>query len=257
MLFGDSLWLYPDTTICPGGIVDIYAATKGSSSGASTPSYLWIPSVGLNSPNILEPTFLSDTTLNDTTLRYTINIIGNGCGVLMKDYVDITILNRIIDFDLPNDTIICENSPVQLFANITGGNFIDWQPDLNLSDNLITNPIATVKNTITYSVSASNQCDTATAITNINTINCAIYIPNAFSPNGDGENDMFKITAESPSAYLLKIYDRWGNKVFESKDINEGWNGNNLNKGVYVYYLELNLPTGNSLIKNGNISLIK
>ncbi|MCA1761637.1 MAG: gliding motility-associated C-terminal domain-containing protein [Cryomorphaceae bacterium] len=74
---------------------------------------------------------------------------------------------------------------------------------------------------------------------------CPIYIPNAFTPNGDGLNDIFKVAADCPvETFHLLIFNRWGNLIFESKDIDRGWNGHSPNTdfyashGVYFYIVK-------------------
>ncbi len=66
-----------------------------------------------------------------------------------------------------------------------------------------------------------------------------IYVPNAFSPNGDGVND--KLFVYGDGEFILKIFDRWGEKVFESRNFDKGWNGRYkgrlLNSNVFVYYI--------------------
>ena len=75
-----------------------------------------------------------------------------------------------------------------------------------------------------------------------------LYIPNAFSPNDDGQNDVFKPVTKYVTNYLLLIYDRWGNVVFRSTNPEEGWDGNSragnpMEIGVYVYKLEYGFDT--------------
>ena len=72
-----------------------------------------------------------------------------------------------------------------------------------------------------------------------------MYIPNSFTPNGDGRNDVFKVEAKGTiQLFSMKIFDRWGALVYSSKDINEGWVGNHmdgeyyLTSGVYSYLIE-------------------
>jgi len=97
----------------------------------------------------------------------------------------------------------------------------------------------------------------------LTTKNCDIniYVPNAFSPNGDGINDIFKISSLGIKAFNIKIYNRWGQIVFETEDLNMGWNGkknnNDSNQGVYVYVINyINIKDEDLNIK-GNISLIR
>jgi gliding motility-associated-like protein len=85
----------------------------------------------------------------------------------------------------------------------------------------------------------------------------AHYIPNSFTPNSDGRNDVFDISGASicEEAELL-IYDRWGRLVYETKDLSKFWdgtsNGENVQQGVYVYFL-----TGKDYTRKGTITLIR
>ncbi len=84
-----------------------------------------------------------------------------------------------------------------------------------------------------------------------------LFVPNVFSPNNDGRNDVFRPRGTEPFGYMLRIYDRWGNKVFESEAIADGWdgtfNGKPLNSGVFVYYI---LSSGEVMDK-GNVTLVR
>lgn len=88
-------------------------------------------------------------------------------------------------------------------------------------------------------------------------------IPNAFSPNGDGINDIFRIRCSCVlEEFYLIIYNRWGNKVFESRDVNIGWDGKYKNKidqvEAYGYYLEYRSACGTKKVtKKGNVTLIE
>lgn len=104
-------------------------------------------------------------------------------------------------------------------------------------------------------------CDSI-IITNITLKNCkTIVMPNAFSPNNDGINDEFKPLTSGVSTFNLKIYNRWGQKVFETSNIYEAWHGNFNNKpcemGVYVYLLN-GVYTNNQLFTlKGNVTLVR
>jgi gliding motility-associated-like protein len=93
---------------------------------------------------------------------------------------------------------------------------------------------------------------------------CKFFLPNAFSPNTDGENDEFQINYYNIICLeysLIVIYNLWGEKVFESTDVAKGWdgtfNGNKENPGVYTYYLEATLISGEVIRKKGSVSLIR
>ena len=92
------------------------------------------------------------------------------------------------------------------------------------------------------------------------------YVPNAFSPDGDGLNDVFKVTcnSENISSFRMYIYNRWGALVFESKEISLGWDGEYKGKpasqGVYVYKIEYSIGTSaqdESRLKSGTVMLVR
>jgi gliding motility-associated-like protein len=90
-----------------------------------------------------------------------------------------------------------------------------------------------------------------------------IEVPDAFSPNGDGHNDYFFIQGwpDCASEFHLLIYDRWGEKVFESDDPTEKWDGTfkgkPLDVAVFAYTLNATLMNGTAVVKSGNISLVR
>lgn len=89
-----------------------------------------------------------------------------------------------------------------------------------------------------------------------------LYIPNAFTPNGDGKNDEFWIEHQLISDFNIKIMDRWGRLLYESNDINFRWNGVGpdgtlLPEGVYVYAIDARAYDGNKVRKSGSVTLMK
>lgn len=94
--------------------------------------------------------------------------------------------------------------------------------------------------------------------------NDRVFVPNAFSPNGDNVNDVMRVRsnfAEFITEFRFIIYDRWGQEVYNSEDINESWNGtqegDDLEPDVYGYWLRTVCPTGEELIQQGNITLLR
>jgi gliding motility-associated-like protein len=110
----------------------------------------------------------------------------------------------------------------------------------------------------------SNQCGTTTYTLDARGRQCNeyLYVPDAFTPNGDGVNDLFQaFTSYDVSAFALKIFDRWGEKVFESNNYNQGWDGRYrgtaLPAGVYVYEVSVVSLIGNTASKKGSLTLIR
>ncbi len=120
-----------------------------------------------------------------------------------------------------------------------------------------------------YWVEVSNECETIhhdfTIINEFEPLKDLFYIPNAFSPNGDSNNDEFKIEATIPIAeFEILIFDRWGNNVFGSKDIQKGWNGKLKGRrapiGVYVWWLRIKFETCNGedeIFLEGDLTLLR
>ena len=87
-----------------------------------------------------------------------------------------------------------------------------------------------------------------------------VYLPNAFTPNGDGLNDTFGVEVQGLRSMQLRIFDRWGQLVFEADDPNQRWDGSVGGKlgqnGVYAYQLDVKAANGRSIQKEGTITLI-
>jgi len=141
-----------------------------------------------------------------------------------------------------------------------------WAPSTGLDNALIDNPAASPLETTTYTVTVTdaNGCvafDTVTVI--ILLIAPEIHISNAFTPNGDGINDWFKAYTENVDQFSLRIYNRWGELVYESTDpLDQGWNGTFQNKpqniGTYVYHLTASrIGIEESIHMKGNITLLR
>lgn len=96
----------------------------------------------------------------------------------------------------------------------------------------------TVKKAGLYTVTATNACGMSSSDNILVTEqNCIINFPNAFTPNGDGNNDVFKMISNARvTNFHLAVYNRWGQKVFESSDPSVGWNGKDGIQGQYVWH---------------------
>ncbi|MBK8847898.1 MAG: CotH kinase family protein [Bacteroidetes bacterium] len=88
-----------------------------------------------------------------------------------------------------------------------------------------------------------------------------IFVPTAFSPNGDGENDVFKVYGDSIETVTMEVYNRWGEKVFSSNNKNEGWRGTYkdqlLNSDVFTFRVEVVMENKKRISKKGSITLMR
>ncbi len=177
--------------------------------------------------------------------------------VFVKNAVVDVMDTLIIDAGI--DKVIKYGDAVQLDGNSIGG--YHWFPEQLVNPNNIANPTVQPESTTTYYLKSTlnNGCDGVDSVTIIVT---NTKIPNAFTPNGDGLNDKFKVIQFKDNVILerFSIYNRYGNLVFETKDINEGWDGN-YNKepcdvGVYFYYVIYRI--GNKrYTEKGDVSLLR
>jgi len=88
-----------------------------------------------------------------------------------------------------------------------------------------------------------------------------IFIPNTFTPNGDGSNDVLYVRGNSITELYFAVYNRWGQIVFETKDITKGWNGiyddMKSDPVVFAWYLRAKCYNGEAIEKKGNVTLIR
>ncbi len=172
----------------------------------------------------------------------------------------------------PSDTTVNPLSPVQLYPMVSGGQAIKyaWEPSQYLSCSDCSSPIATPAARIAYQLTIQNKyACTATGSVSIKLFSGGnVNIPNGFSPNEDGHNDVFYILA-SEEVKMLKdfsIYNRWGQKVFqiENADANDpryGWNGRLNGKpaeaGTYVYFVTVLFSNGSTKLFKGTVTLVR
>jgi gliding motility-associated-like protein len=146
-------------------------------------------------------------------------------------------------------------------------NSYHWSPQNSLSGSAMQHPTASPEGTTTYTVtiidgSGCANIDTVT-ITVMDVI-CGepyIFVPNAFTPNDDGVNDILYVYAPMASDLYFAVYDRWGEMVFFTKEISKGWNGiykgKALDPAVFVYYLKVTCVDNMIFEKQGNITLVR
>jgi gliding motility-associated-like protein len=167
------------------------------------------------------------------------------------------------------DTAILYRSQSTVIHGSDYGNGFNytWSPADYLSTTRGTNTVTTPKSTIvyTYTISDSYGCSgTDTILITVLDVICDepyVFVPNAFSPNGDGLNDILYVRGRILEKIEFAVYDRWGEKLFETKDKNIGWDGTFKDKrcepGVYVYYLDAVCIGGEHYLLKGNITLIR
>lgn len=198
------------------------------------------------------------------TINTTYSLFGTNSGIC-KDSIPFT----ISVFQLPNISLqaidsICQGEEVMIQAN-GNGNF-NWQPSNGLSCNQCSNPIVIVQSSTQYvvTITDNNMCSNrdSTIVKVKESCGDNILIPNVFSPNADGSNDLFKVTVNNIKMFECEIYDRWGLKLFTSNDSSISWNGitpNNLiaPEGVYFYLIKITKFNNQVRDFKGHLTLVR
>ena len=191
----------------------------------------------------------------------------NECGVLTSTNIN-SAANLLIDVS-PDRTIQLGDSIIlDVSSNFTISE-ISWSPSESLSCNDCTNPIASPFETTLYRVRLVDTlgCEVEADI-ELRVEKSNVYIPNAFSPNNDGNNDLFYLQSANENLVIeqMIIVDRWGEIVFQARDVSpnnpsEGWDGRlqnkTLNPGVFVYYIQIRFPDGAIIPMKGDITLMR
>lgn len=193
-----------------------------------------------------------------------------GCYVTDTVFVDLIDLEDFINISADPDTIdFGERS--QLNVDVIGreGEYTySWHPTDGLDNPNIKNPVARPKETTEYCVTVIDDtgCEATMCVTVVvRESPCQppyIFLPNAFSPNGDGNNDVLFLRGEAITDMKLIIYNRWGEEVFMSTDKNIGWDGTDKNgrimpTDVYGYHFQARCGDEDRYEEKGNVSLMR
>jgi gliding motility-associated-like protein len=244
-----------DTGICQNNCIKINDMSTG---GVSSWNWTFNGGTPANSTNKNPGTICWNNPGNyDITL-----IVSNGYSN-DTDTVSITVYPLPI-LSAGNDTTIFEGNQANLYANgfPSGGNYF-WTPTQDIDCPTCDTTFATPVEDITYTVvyTDTNGCSVSKNVSVFVETAIAIGVPNAFSPNGDGNNDVLYVKGRGIESVLFIIYNRYGQKVFETTDITQGWDGTFKgkpeNEGIFVYYLEVVFKDFSSQKLKGNITLIR
>ncbi|MGN6568027.1 MAG: gliding motility-associated C-terminal domain-containing protein [Flavipsychrobacter sp.] len=242
-------------SICKGKSAQLYA------SGGT--SYLWSPAASLNSNNVPDPIATPDVT---TTYKV---IVSQSTCFTDSFYVTVLVYPPISVNAGPDQNVIAGSS-VQLQATATGATTYTWSPvnDLSCADCL--DPVATPATTTTYTITVTNAggCKATDDVTlNVRCDKSQVFIPNTFTPNGDGVNDRFYASGKGVTIIKrFSIYNRWGQLIYNANNIpindpNYGWDGTfkgeQVKPDVFVYIIDATCESGEPIQLKGDISLVR
>lgn len=241
-----------DTSICKGFSVQLQ--------GSGGNIYTWSPGAFLSATNIADPVSISPA----GTIAYKLTVMDTlGCPKLSSDTVLIKVFADPVINAGPRDTSVVRGEPLQLIA--TGGDSYYWSPSTWLSDSSIADPVANPQNNIQYILYGQ----TTAGCKGIDTIDIklydvipGLYVPSAFTPNGDGINDTFKpILLGMKQLAYFRIYNRYGELVYSTSVIGNGWDGTfkgqPQNTANFVWMAEGIDYKGETIKRQGNVLLIR
>lgn len=245
-----------DTIICN----NTSATLHGSATNLSgVVKYLWFPPLDIIDPTsattIVRPKLMQPNT-------YTLQVSDTyGCNFKVYDKVVVTMNPPVAAF-AGNDTVASIGLPHQLSGS-GGINYI-WSPSNVLNNSFIQNPIAILQNDTKFNLIVKDTlgCVGTSSVVVQTYKGTKYYIPNAFTPNGDGLNDVFRAIAPGiQQTYYFRIFNRWGQLMFETKNVTKGWDGTYMGTmqapDVYVWIIK-GLDVSQKIVElKGTVTLIR
>ncbi|MBL8002658.1 MAG: gliding motility-associated C-terminal domain-containing protein [Flavobacteriales bacterium] len=235
---------WPDTTVCPGESVMLFA------SGAT--SYTWTPASGLNSA-----TGASVVATPAVTTTYQVTATSTA-GCTDTAFATVALYPEPV-VDAGADQQIDFGDQAQLQA--TGNGIIVWEAEPTLNCTACTSPIAfpQVSTLYTVTLTDTNGCVATDAVFVI--VDGTLYVPNTFTPDGDGINDTFFALATEVKTFKLYVFNRWGEQIFESDRLDRFWDGtyNGVRSPIdtYVWRIDLTELSGEKSTHYGHVNLVR
>ena len=229
----------PDIALCLG-----QSAVINASGGNK---YLWDPAGGLSNASSANPT--ANPTI---TTIYTLTVSSGKC--TGKDTLVIKV-NPLPTFSLGSDAKICTGEDRKLNAGISSVYYL-W------STNETTTKInISVPNKYYLTITDTNGCSAADTVNITEECASSIYIPTAFTPNDDGKNDLFYAYGNFIQDFNIQVFDHWGNLMYQTSNINQGWNGKyngkDVQEDVYVWKVTTRDVFKNDHNYNGRVTLVR
>ena len=252
-----NLNVFPSTTISTQRLYSICEGNSVQFSASGTGTFKWTPATGLSNDAVANPVALA----HDSTLYKVVVTNTFGC----KDSADvqINVFRNPIAVAGPDRTIVLGDT-VLLNGFVKGTAIVSsWSPTSFINNPQSATPrVFPNQNTqYTLTVRSTVGCGSSTSSAFVKVYK-DINIPSAFTPNGDGKNDRFKVfAADGYKLIKFQVYNRWGQTVFSAKETSESWDGKVNNQqqpaDTYVYYLEMESLQLKKIVKKGTVTLVR
>jgi gliding motility-associated-like protein len=236
-----------DTGICPNKPAQLHVT------GGIT--YIWTPNIYMSSDTSADPIVMPLTTTTYTVYA------ANSFKCKDTQSVTVTVFPQAT-FDLPDTMLIYAGKSVTMNP-ATNCLYFSWFPPLGLSDDQIANPVANPNVNTEYFITAQTElgCVAYDTVDVLVSYDSYLDVPNAFTPGSGPNNTLKPVHLGDVTLMYFRIFDRWGAKVYESNNLEDGWdgtfNGKNQPMGVYVYMIQGKLANGKMITKSGNSTLLR
>jgi gliding motility-associated-like protein len=248
------------TSVCPGDTAIFIAS---ATNGGTNPTYQWQingENTGMNNDTLMTAALTTGDTINCILT----SAIACTSPVASTEPVTMTVnALPVINFD-PDTLTIAAGSSAPLNPTITGTvSSSQWLPVTSLDNPGIPDPMADPTQTTTYQLTVTSAAGCQASGKTTVVIYYPLSMPNAFTPNGDGKNDVFRIPSASPQQIeRFSVYNRWGSCVFTTANSGGGWdgtvNGSPEPAGTYVWIIQYHDPlTGKAETANGTVILVR
>jgi gliding motility-associated-like protein len=243
-----------DTIICYNTPAQLMGSHNGN-------SFFWSPSSTLSGESTLAP-----IARPQSTTAYVLTAFDTrGCPKPGRDTAVVTVNPQVFAF-VGRDTAVVVGQPLQL--NATGGDGYTWTPSTGLSDAGIANPVAIYDgstDSVRYFVNVQDAIgcsDMATMMVKVYKSSPRVFVPTAFTPNGDGKNDVVRPIAVGLSRIeYFRVYNRWGQLVFETNINGRGWDGKIAGKlqgsETFAWIVKGRDFLGKTVFEKGMVTLIR
>lgn len=252
---------FNDTLLCEGGAVQLSLNVEQASYNDT--SYMWTPPSYLSSPLIQDPLFNGP----HGTYTYTVITRSSTC-IPDTDVVNIEVAPKPA-VEAGDDQTVAVGTQVQLWA--ASPNPVNYYWTATADSFSCTNcrrPFIVVNQNQTVYATARNEfgCEASDSVV-LKVVSCdpnSVFVPNTFTPNNDDLNDVLYVRGIGlKSLEYFRVFDRWGQMVFETKNLSEGWDGllpgtdRVCDLGVYVYMMKGVCSSGQEMEKSGNVTLVR
>lgn len=226
-------------------------------------SYTWSPDSVISNYISAEEIQVS---LDTTQYIFLEALSSNGCFIEDSVLIQISEIPQELISATASDHLVPSGATVDLIGTAPGGLSYQWVPAVNVqSPTALSSSVLMENSTLFYLQVTDGIClRSDTTMVDVYQYVCGddhFYVPNAFTPNGDGENEVLYVRGEAIYEMLFRIFDRWGELVFETTERGVGWDGTfkdkPLDPDVYDYYLQVTCIDGMESIVKGNVTLIR